>query len=80
MDEVVLGGGGGGSRTQGSGLWNGEAHHYATGKGRNYADGAGTMDAMGYRLVPGGVYVLSVLSYLRLGLELDSDSSHDFHD
>uniref|UniRef100_A0A8C7K7K3 Axin-1 n=1 Tax=Oncorhynchus kisutch TaxID=8019 RepID=A0A8C7K7K3_ONCKI len=49
MDEVVLGGGGGGgSRTQGSGLWNGEAHHYSTGKGRNYADGAGTMDAMGY--------------------------------
>uniref|UniRef100_A0A674A2S5 Axin-1 n=1 Tax=Salmo trutta TaxID=8032 RepID=A0A674A2S5_SALTR len=56
MDEVVLGGG---SRTQGSGLWNGEAHHYATGKGRNYADGAGTMDAMGYRLVPRGGYVLS---------------------
>ena len=75
MDEVVLGGGGGGSRTQGSGLWNGEAHHYSTGKGRNYADGAGTMDAMGYRLVPGGclcvisVVVLEARTRTNLGLK-----------
>uniref|UniRef100_A0A3P8YCA8 Axin-1 n=1 Tax=Esox lucius TaxID=8010 RepID=A0A3P8YCA8_ESOLU len=39
---------GGGPRTLGGPLWNGEAHHYATGKGRSYADGAGATEGMGY--------------------------------